>query len=103
MADFRIFKRGMSFHGEVTWTPSVGEPADLIGCTVTSAVLDGNRRTHDLVVTNPSEDGINYLADLTDTTEWAVGDAYWDFKITTPSGFNYSTTWTFTVIPQVTK
>lgn len=103
MADFRTFKRGMTFRGDVVWTPSVGEPANLIGCTVTSAVLDADRKRHDLTVTNPSSDGINYVVELLDTSDWAIGDAYWDFKITTPSGFNYSTTWTFTVIPQVTK
>lgn len=102
MADFTTFKRGMSFYGEVTWTPSEGEPANLIGCTVTSSVLDGNNRRHELTVTNPSNDGIHYIAQLTDTSDWNVGSAFWDFKISTGSGYNYSTTWQFAIIPQVT-
>ncbi|MFN7341394.1 MAG: hypothetical protein ACK5VI_09980 [Opitutia bacterium] len=101
MADFTTFKRGMSFHGEVVWTPTPTEPANLIGFTVTSAILDADRKRHELTVTNPSGDGINYVAQLTDTSDWAVGDAYWDFKIT-GTEYNYSTTWTFNIIPQVT-
>jgi len=101
MADFTTFKRGMTFYAEVTWTPAEGEPANLIGCTVTSTVLDGNNKRHPLLVTNPSGDGINYVAQLEDSSDWAVGSAFWDFKISA-SGYNYSTTWTFSVIPQVT-
>lgn len=103
MSDFTTFKRGMSFVGQVTWTPSAGEPANLIGFTVTSSVRDYAQRLHELSVTNPSGDGIHYVAELKDTSDWAVGDANWDFKLTNTAGYNYSTTWTFNVIPQVTK
>jgi hypothetical protein len=91
----------MTFYAEVTWTPAVGEPANLIGSTVTSTILDSNGKRFELVVTNTGNDGINYIASLADTSEWSVGSAFWDFKITA-SGYNYSTTWTFDVIPQVT-
>lgn len=101
MADFTTFKRGMTFHGTVVWTPAAGEPANLIGSVVTSTILDGNNKRHPLTVTNPSGDGINYVALLTDTSDWAVGSAFWDFKISAGS-YNYSTTWQFSIIPQVT-
>lgn len=103
MADFTTFKREASFVAEMVWTPAAGEPANLIGCTVTSAVLDADRKRHELVVTNPSADGINYLVRQDETDDWAVGTAYWDVRIYNGSSIVYTTTWNFTVIPQVTK
>lgn len=103
MADFTTFKRGMTFNGEVTWTPAAGEPTNLIGLTVTSALRDSAFKTHELTVTNPSGDGIHYIARLEDTTGLTTGQAFWDFKIAGTGGINYSTTWSFNVIPQVTK
>lgn len=103
MADFTTFKRGDSFNcTDLVWTPSAGEPADLEGWTVESSILDADRKRHELTVTNPSGDYINYVAFLLDTSEWAVGDAYWDVKYYHTSGIVRTETWTFTVTPQVT-
>lgn len=102
MADFTTFKRGMTFNSEVTWTPAEGEPADLLGYTVTSALRDSAFKTFDLTVTNPSGDGINYIARLEDSTGLTTGPAAWDFKVSGTGGINYTQTWTFNVIPQVT-
>lgn len=102
MADFTTFKRGSSFVAELVWTPAEGEPANLIGCTVTSAVLDSDRKRYELTVTNPSGDGINFLVRDDTTTDWAAGSAYWDVRIYNGSSIVYTTTWNFTIIPQVT-
>lgn len=102
MADFRTFKRGSSFVGTLVWTPATGEPANLIGCTVTSSILDSNRDRHELTVTNPSGDGINYLIRDDSTTDWSTGDAYWDVKIDNGSSLSYTTTWTFNIVQQIT-
>lgn len=102
MADFTTFKRGMSWTGTLVWTPATGEPANLIGCTVTSSILDGNNKRHELEVTNPSLDGINYVSFLKDTSDWAVGSSFWDVKIDNGSGYSYTVTWQFSIVPQVT-
>lgn len=103
MADFTTFKRGMSFVSSLTWSPAEGEPANLIGCTVTSTVLDGGNTRRELEIDNPSGDGINYTAFLKDTSEWNVGSGFWDVKVDNGSGYVYTQTWQFSIIPQITK
>jgi len=103
MADFTIFKRGSTFIADpVPWTAGTSGLANLIGCTVTSSILDQNHKRHELTVTNPSGDGINFVMINTDTAEWGVGPAFWDIKVSFGTTVVYTTTWPFNIIPQVT-
>lgn len=106
MADFTTFKRSMGFSSPLVWTPTEGEPADLIGWTVTSTIMDGAGKRHKLTVTNPSGDGINYLARATvDSTKcWAPGKGCkWDVRYDPGNGFPALTqTWYFEIEPEVT-
>lgn len=102
MADFTTFKRGMSWSGTLVWTPGPGEPANLIGWTVTSSVRDGAYALHELNVTNPSGDGINFVTSRLDTTAMASGTAAWDVRYSHASGATYTDTWYFEVEPNVT-
>jgi len=102
MANFTRHKRGDSFQGTLVWTPTEGDPATLEGWYVQSSILDANSRRHVLEIANPSLDFVNYTFEQYDTSEWAVGDAYWDVKYSHPSGITRTNTWTFNVTPQVT-
>lgn len=102
MSDFTTFKRGKTWTGTLVWTPGPSEPANLVGWTVTSAVRDYARNVHTITVTNPSNDGINYVTSIPDTTSFAVGGAAWDVRYSHSSGADYTETWYFDVEPQVT-
>ena len=103
MADFTTFKRGGSFVADpVVWTPIVGGLQDLIGATLTSSILDQDRFRHDLTVTNPTEDGINFIMRSDTTSEWAVGPAYWDIKVVINGTIVYTQTYVFNIVPQIT-
>lgn len=103
MADFTTFKRGSSFIADpVPWTAGTSGLDNLIGCTVTSSILDQNQKRHELTVTNPSGDGLNFVMVNYDTAEWSVGPAFWDIKVSFENKVIYTTTWTFKIEPQVT-
>jgi hypothetical protein len=81
-----IFSRGDSFSSEWTWVPGAGEPVDLIGTTILSTLRDRSGKEYDMTI-NLAIDGLTYTAQyIGDTSDWALGLASWDFRMTFPGG-----------------
>jgi hypothetical protein len=81
-----VFSRGDSFSSVWTWAPGDGEPANLLGTTITSTLRDKSGKEHDLVVTL-AVDGLSFTAAFPgDTSSWALGLASWDIRFTFPGG-----------------
>lgn len=98
------FKRGSTFPATVTYTPEAGGLANLLGTTITTDILDSAGTVHNL--TN-SLNGAGLVITVTGpaagTKLWATGPAKWDIKVVLNTGVViYSSTVTFTVIPQIT-
>jgi len=98
------FKRGGSFQAAVTYTPEAGGLANLTGTTITSHILDSAGVIHPLTV---SLNGTGLIITLTDPAAdsalYSTGPAKWDIKVTLNTGVViYSSTVTFTVLPQIT-
>lgn len=96
---FKTIKRGTSFEGTVLYVPRTGTLANLIGCTAFSRVKDsaGKRHTLDCTI---SEDGLSIVIVGTPsvTKDFAVGPAFWDVGVESPSGSIIPTkTWQFEV------
>jgi hypothetical protein len=80
MANTASFSRGDSFGCTWTWSPGVGEPANLLGTTITSDIQDRCGNLYALTVT-VAGDGLSFTTVYTgDTSEWAVGQANWDIR-----------------------
>ena len=80
MANTATFSRGDSFGCTWTWNPGVGEPANLLGTTISSDIQDHCGNLYSLVVTI-AEDGLSYTTNYSgDTSEWAIGQANWDMR-----------------------
>jgi hypothetical protein len=81
-----VFSRGDSFSSIWTWVPGPGEPANLIGTTVTSTLLDRAGGAHALTVV-VAGNGLSFTATyIGDTARWALGLASWDIRFTFPGG-----------------
>jgi hypothetical protein len=81
-----VFSRGDSFSSAWTWVPGAGEPANLIGTTITSTIRDRSGKDYDLLVTK-ANDGLSFTATYVgDTSSWALGLASWDIRFTFPGG-----------------
>lgn len=81
-----VFSRGDSFSSVWTWVPGAGEPANLIGTTITSTLRDRAGVEHDLLVTL-ALNGLSFTATYVgDTSRWALGLASWDIRFTFPGG-----------------
>ena len=98
------FKRGGSFSAAVTYTPEAGGLANLLGTTITSDIVDSAGVRHNLTT---SLNGAGLVITITDpatsTDEYSTGPAKWDIKVTLNTGVViYSSTVTFTVLPQIT-
>ena len=98
------FKRGGTFTATITYTPEQGGLANLLGTTITSDILDSAGVVHSLTT---SLDGTGLIITATDPAadcaEWSTGAAKWDIKVKLNTGVVvYSSTVTFTVIPQIT-
>jgi hypothetical protein len=98
------FKRGGTFSGTVTYVPPSGGLANLTGTTITSDVLDSAGVVHPLSL---SLDGtgliITFTDPATDSDDYATGPAKWDIRVQLNTGVViYSSTVTFTVLPQIT-
>lgn len=80
MANTANFSRGDSFGCTWTWNPGEGEPADLLGTTITSTIRDHCGNEYPLVVTI-AEDGLSFSTIYDgDTSDWAIGQANWDIR-----------------------
>lgn len=80
MANTASFSRGDSFGCTWTWTPGAGEPANLLGTTITSDIQDRCGNLYALTVTL-ANDGLSFTTVYPgDTSEWAVGQANWDIR-----------------------
>ena len=98
------FKRGGTFTATITYTPEVGGLANLLGTTIASDILDSAGVVHTLS-TSLNNTGLVITATdpAGDTDDWATGPAKWDIRVETNVGVVvYSSTVTFTVIPQIT-
>jgi hypothetical protein len=96
------FKRGTSFAASCAYTPSVGAPANLLGTTVTSTIVDSNLSPYDLVVTI-ANDGLSFTAVYAgDTSSWSTGMASWDIRFSLGGSVFYTVTMRLNVIGQVT-
>ena len=98
------FKRGGTFSGTVTYVPPQGGLANLLGTTITSDILDSAGVVHPLTL---SLDGtgliITFTDPATDSADYATGPAKWDIRVKLNTGVViYSSTVTFTVLPQIT-
>lgn len=98
------FKRGGSFSAAVTYTPEAGGLANLLTTTITSHVLDSAGVIHPLSVSLNNTGLVITLSDpAADSSQYATGPAKWDIKVTLNTGVViYSSTVTFTVLPQIT-
>ena len=98
------FKRGGTFSGTVTYTPPQGGLANLTGTTITSDVLDSAGVVHPLTLSlNNTGLIITFTDPATDSDDYATGPAKWDIRVQLNTGVViYSSTVTFTVLPQIT-
>lgn len=98
-----IFKREATFLATVTYAPDPGGLPNLIGCTVTSSILDSGRNRYPLTVTLAG-DGLSFTceADSANTATWDTGDAQWDIRFEIGGIVFYSQTIMLTVASQVT-
>ena len=98
------FKRGSTFTATVTYTPEVGGLANLTGTTITSDILDSAGVVHNLATSLNGAGLIITISDpATSTDDYSTGAAKWDIKVVLNTGVViYSSTVTFTVLPQIT-
>jgi len=98
------FKRGGTFTATVTYTPEAGGLANLTGTTITSDILDSAGVVHHLSTSLNNTGLIITVTDPAgDTDDYSTGPAKWDIKVVLNTGVVvYSSTVTFTVIPQIT-
>lgn len=96
------FKRGTSFTATVDYVPDTGGPANLLGITVTSSIIDADRNEFDLDVTIAGDGLSCTLVYSGDTGSWGIGTARWDIKFAQGTTVFYSDTMRLDVIGQVT-
>ena len=96
------FKRGTTFAGTVTYTPAAGGPANLLTTTVTSDIIDSSDNTYPCTITM-AVNGLSFVASVSDTTKWSLGNARWDIKFVYGTTVFYSETMRLNVIDQVTE
>lgn len=81
-----FFSRGDSFASVWTWVPGAGEPANLLGTSIQSTLLDKAGKEHDMAIMI-AVDGLSFTTTyLGDTSDWALGLASWDIRFTFPGG-----------------
>ena len=96
------FKRGTSFAASCAYTPSAGAPANLIGTTITSTIIDSQYNQYGLTVTIAG-DGLSFTAVYPDdSSSWAIGMAKWDVRFEYGGTVFYTTTMRLDVIGEVT-
>jgi hypothetical protein len=80
MANTTIFSRGDSFSCTWTWVPGAGEPANLLGTTITSTLRDHCGNEYDMTVAL-AVDGLSFSTTYVgDTSNWSLGLGSWDIR-----------------------
>ena len=80
MANTTIFSRGDSFSCTWTWVPGAGEPANLLGTTITSTLRDHCGHEYDMTV-SLAGDGLSFSTTYVgDTSNWSLGLGSWDIR-----------------------
>jgi hypothetical protein len=80
MANTTIFSRGDSFSCTWTWVPGAGEPANLLGTTITSTLRDHCGHEYDMTVAL-AVDGLSFSTTYVgDTSNWSLGLGSWDIR-----------------------
>ncbi len=104
MANTANFSRGDSFGCTWTWNPGEGEPADLLGTTISSTIRDHCGNEYPLVVTL-AEDGLSFSTIYNgDTSDWGLGQANWDIRFVFPgSPTTHSTIFRVIVLQTITQ
>ena len=104
MASTANFSRGDSFGCTWTWSPGAGEPANLIGVTITSDIKDHCGNLYVLTV-QIAGDGLSFSTIYDgDTSEWGIGQANWDIRfVFVGSPVTHSRTFRVIVEDTVTK
>lgn len=96
------FKRGTSFAASCAYSPSAGAPANLLGTTITSTIIDSQYNHYDLTVTIAAG-GMSFTAVYpADSSTWAIGLAKWDVRFEYGGTVFYTTTMRLDVIGEVT-
>jgi hypothetical protein len=84
MANTANFSRGDTFGCSWTWTPGAGQPANLIGTTITSTLRDHCGDEYAMTVTLAGN-GLSFTTNYPgDTSDWALGQANWDIRFVFP-------------------
>ena len=104
MANTANFSRGDTFGCTWTWTPGAGEPADLIGTTITSTLRDHCGNEYLMTVTLAGG-GLSFTTNYNgDTSDWALGQANWDIRFVFPgSPTTHSTIFRVIVAQTITQ
>jgi cytosine/uracil/thiamine/allantoin permease len=71
------FKRGATFNPTLT-LPATGTFTNLIGVSISSAVVTVDGKVYNATITIPDPTGRDFIVRIDDTTRWPVGDAIWD-------------------------
>lgn len=101
MAQTVTMKRGTTLAGTVTYVPGAG-PANLLGTTVTSDVIDVGGTTYHLTV-DMAGDGLSFVLRYDGSTaDWNTGTGRWDIKFSTGGVVFYSETVRLNIIDEVT-
>jgi len=98
------FKRGSTYAATVTYTPAAGAPANLLGTTVTSDIIDSAGVVYPCTITM-APNGLSFVAFLpaSSTADFSLGSARSDIKFVYGGTTFFSDTFRLTVIDQVTN
>jgi hypothetical protein len=80
------FKSGTSFVADVSFTPTVGGPADLSGLTVTSQVRKGSTLVAELLVVKAVDNLSFTISAPLGTATWPVGQLLCDLRFAQVDG-----------------
>lgn len=84
MSNTAYFSRGGSFGCTWVWAPGEGEPANLIGTTISSTLRDKCGTEYEMTVTMAGN-GLSFTTNYVgDTSSWALGQANWDIRFVFP-------------------
>lgn len=101
MSTSATFKRGSSFHAEVTYTPSAGDPT-LNQLEIQSDLITSAGSTYSFLVETISQNSfiISYQGL---TSDWSLGNSRWDIKFMIQGSIFYSNTMRLNIIDKVTE